>query len=152
MPRAGMNTRQKITVADDDDNLRIDRWLWAARFFKTRGNASDAVAGGHVQVAGERVKAARKVKPGDLVRIRKGVIEWEVIVQAVSGRRGPATEARLLYAETPASEERRERAAELRRIDQANQYRGVGRPSRRERQEIDRLKGRRGPRPEDAEQ
>ena len=128
--------------ASDSPGLRIDRWLWAARFFKTRSNAAEAVNGGHVQVEAERVKPARKVRVGDRVRIRRGAVQWEVIVQAVSSRRGPATEARQLYSETPISIERREREAELRRLDRANQYRGVGRPSRRERQEIDRLTGR----------
>ncbi|MEJ2514692.1 MAG: S4 domain-containing protein [Gammaproteobacteria bacterium] len=86
-----------------EQGIRIDRWLWAARFFKTRGLAQSAVTGGKVHVDGQRVKPARPVKPGDRVEITRGTERLEVVVSALARRRGPATEARLLYEETPAS-------------------------------------------------
>ncbi len=97
------------------DSVRIDKWLWAARFFKTRSLASQAVSGGHVDVNGSRVKPARAVQAGDLLAIRRDQIQWTVQVLAVSDRRGPATVARTLYAETEASIAKRERQQEERR-------------------------------------
>ncbi len=123
-------------------SIRIDKWLWTARFFKTRTSAAEAVSGGHIHVGGERVKPARKVQAGDLLRIRRGAVEWEVVVQGVAQRRGPASEARTLYVESEASVERRTLAAETRRLTADSGYRGVGKPNRRERRDLDRLKGR----------
>lgn len=90
-------------------SVRIDKWLWAARFFKTRSLARDAVAGGKVHVDGQRVKPARDVKPGDRVTITKGELQFEVVVDGIAGRRGPAREAQQLYTETDASVAARER-------------------------------------------
>ena len=90
-------------------------WLWSVRIFKTRSLASLAVSGGHVDVNGSRVKPARAVQAGDLLAIRRDQVEWTVQVLAVSDRRGPATVARTLYAETEASIARRERQQEERR-------------------------------------
>jgi len=122
-------------------SIRIDKWLWIARFFKTRSSAAQAVSGGHVHVRGERVKPARKVHTGDLLRIRRGPVEWEVTVRGVAARRGPASEARELYEESEASIDRRTRAAQERRLATENGYRSVGRPNRRERRDLERLKG-----------
>lgn len=97
------------------DAVRIDKWLWAARFFKTRSLASRAVNGGHVEVHGSRVKPSRTVQAGDLLAIRRDQVEWTVEVLALSDKRGPATVARTLYAETGASLVRREREQEERR-------------------------------------
>ena len=94
---------------------RIDKWLWCARFFKTRSLASQAVSGGHVEVHGSRVKPSRTVQAGDLLTIRRNQVEWTVEVLALSDKRGPATVARTLYAETEVSLARRERQQEERR-------------------------------------
>ena len=92
--------------------MRLDKWLWAARFFKTRSLAQQAVAGGRVQLNGERTKRAHEVKPGDSIDVRVGEWRWEVVVRALSDRRGPAQEARKLYEETRASRAERERRQE----------------------------------------
>src|SRR3990170_4643898 len=89
------------------ERVRIDKWLWAARFYKTRSLAARAVEGGKVQVNGERVKPSRELKPGDAVVIHIGELAWVIDVRALSMRRGPAETARKLYAERDASRERR---------------------------------------------
>ncbi len=94
-------------------SLRVDKWLWCARFYKTRSIAQDAVEGGHVQVNGERVKAARPVKVGDRLRITRERERFEVEVTGIPARRGPATEARQFYLETPDSEAARAAAREF---------------------------------------
>ncbi|GAB3249747.1 RNA-binding S4 domain-containing protein [Chitinimonas naiadis] len=86
-----------------DDIIRLDKWLWAARFFKTRTLAGEAIGGGHVEVNGERAKAARHPRIGDVLRIRTAGDEFEVQVLGLSDRRGPASEAQQLYSETEAS-------------------------------------------------
>jgi len=98
------------------DTARVDKWLWAARFFKTRGLATEAVAGGRVHVNGERVKPAKDVRAGDELAIRVGEVQWTVVVEAVSDRRGPATVAQTLYRELPQSVAARERHAAERRL------------------------------------
>ena len=90
------------------DRVRIDKWLWAARFFKTRSAATDAVAGGHVRVNGARAKPSREVAVGDRLEIRRSAQEWTVHVRALADRRGPATAAAALYEETPQSAAARE--------------------------------------------
>jgi ribosome-associated heat shock protein Hsp15 len=82
------------------EQVRIDKWLWAARFYKTRSLATDAVVGGHVQLNGARVKAAKEVRAGDELEVRIGTQRWLLVVKDVSERRGPATVARTLYEET----------------------------------------------------
>ena len=106
--------------------------------------AADAVGGGHVHVSGERVKPARKVKVGDLVRIRRGVVEWEIAILGIPVRRGPAKEAQTLYDESRQSIARRLDKAEGRRQAEAGRFHGVGRPNRREREALERLRGRAG--------
>src|SRR6516225_1651204 len=93
-------------------NVRVDKWLWAARFFKTRSAATEAIAGGKVEVNGERAKPAKTMKPGDEVRIRLGPYEHILTVRALAERRGPAAVAQGLYEETAASREARQRLAE----------------------------------------
>jgi ribosome-associated heat shock protein Hsp15 len=96
--------------------VRIDKWLWAARFYKTRSAATDAVLGGRVHVNGARAKPAKDVQPGDEVKLTVGVVRRVVEVLALSDKRGPATVAATLYRETPESVEARERAAAERRL------------------------------------
>ena len=95
----------------EDGRVRLDKWLWAARFYKTRTLAAEAIAGGKVQVNGDRPKRARPVAVGDEVRIRQGPYEHSVVVRELSERRGPASQAATLYEETAASREARERLA-----------------------------------------
>ena len=98
------------------ERVRIDRWLWAARFFKTRGAATEAVLGGHVRVGGERVKPAKEIRVGDVVEIRRGEVRWTLVVTGVAERRGPASVAATLYEETPESLAVRERERLERRL------------------------------------
>ncbi|MCB1734375.1 MAG: RNA-binding protein [Gammaproteobacteria bacterium] len=100
----------------EETRVRLDKWLWAARFFKTRALATEAISGGKVHLNGARIKPARPVNPGDRVRIRKGEIEWDVDVVGLSVKRGPAKEAVTLYRETEESVANRERSAEERRL------------------------------------
>ncbi len=127
---------------EDDARVRLDKWLWAARFYKTRGLASDAIAGGKVQVNGDRAKRARPVQPGDEIRIRQGPYEHHVVVRALSGRRGPASAAAELYEETPASLAAREAMAVQLRSVHAAFVPDKGRPTKKDRRELGRLKGR----------
>jgi ribosome-associated heat shock protein Hsp15 len=90
------------------DEVRIDKWLWAARFFKTRGLAAKAVLGGRVQVNGERIKPSRLVRVGEIVTVTKATEQWTVAVTGISDRRGPAAVAQTLYRETADSRARRE--------------------------------------------
>ena len=116
--------------------LRIDRWLWAARFFKTRSSAAAAVAGGKVHLNGQRTKPAKAVRPGDRIDVRRGDRRWEVDVLATAERRGPPSEARTLYEELPESVERRGREREEQRARRLAA--GVGRPTKRDRRRLDR--------------
>ncbi|MBF2758789.1 MAG: RNA-binding S4 domain-containing protein [Ectothiorhodospiraceae bacterium AqS1] len=95
--------------ADDAslDSLRIDKWLWAARFFKTRSSAAQAVSGGHIRIADQRIKPSRRLRRGESVRVRRGMQEWEIVVIGLCARRRQAPMARLLYRETKDSLERR---------------------------------------------
>ena len=121
-------------------SLRVDKWLWCARFFKSRSIAQEAVEGGHVQVNGERVKASRPVKVGDRLRIIRERERFEVDVTGIPARRGPATEARQHYLETPESEAARASAREFSRLTAPVDS---GRPDKRERRNLLRvLKGR----------
>lgn len=126
----------------EDGRVRLDKWLWAARFYKTRTLAAEAIAGGKVQVNGDRPKRARPVAVGDEVRIRQGPYEHSVVVRELSERRGPAAQAVTLYEETAASREARERLAiQLKSLHSAF-VPDRARPTKRDRREIDRLKGR----------
>lgn len=118
------------------DKVRLDKWLWAARFFKTRALATEAINAGHVEVDGARAKPARPVKPGDELTIRKGTQEFVIHVRALSERRGPASEAQLLYEETPESIKRREEAAEQHRLGALLAPAPERRPDKRDRRRI----------------
>jgi ribosome-associated heat shock protein Hsp15 len=122
----------------DNDDVRIDKWLWAARFFKTRSLATDAVDTGRVKLEGERIKPARTVKMGDKLVIDNGSDRWEVIVRGISGVRGPAPVARELYEETEKSVQMRENDKEARRLYREPGSTIKGRPTKRDRRLISR--------------
>jgi len=128
-------------VADDvDEKFRLDKWLWAARFFKTRAIASDAIESGKVEVNGERPKRGKAVKVGDLIRVRLGPYEHHVVVRALSARRGPAAQAQLLYEETEASLQGRTLLAERLKAAPPPLFTEKGRPTKKERRDLRRLK------------
>jgi ribosome-associated heat shock protein Hsp15 len=116
--------------------MRLDKWLWAARFFKTRSLAQQAIGGGRVQLNGDRTKPAHELKAGDMVDVRVGDRRWEVKVRALSDRRGPAEAARKLYAETQASRAERERRNDLRRWGAEPAAALKGRPTKRDRRRM----------------
>lgn len=120
--------------------MRVDKWLWAARFFKTRSLAAEAVAGGKVKVNDAVAKPAKEVKPGDHLRFRAGEQDWELLVKGLNVQRRPAAEARLLYDETPESLRQRTLAAELRRLAPTPGAERKGRPTKRERRQMGRLR------------
>ncbi|MBG9387484.1 RNA-binding S4 domain-containing protein [Caenimonas aquaedulcis] len=122
------------------DRLRIDKWLWAARFYKTRTLASEEIVKGRVEVNGAEVKPAREVKVGDTVALRHGNVSRTVTVKGLSGTRGPAPTAQQLYEETADSVAARERAAEQRRIapEPAHSIE-QGRPTKRGRRDLDQV-------------
>jgi ribosome-associated heat shock protein Hsp15 len=125
---------------DDPDRVRLDKWLWAARFFKTRSLATEAVAGGKVEVNGERAKPAKAVKTGDEIRLRLAPYEHVLIVRQLGERRGPASVAQTLYEETQASREARERlATQLKMAPPTFVYEEKGRPTKKDRRDLSRL-------------
>ena len=119
-----------------DNKCRLDKWLWAARFFKTRGLAADAIDGGKVRVDGDRAKPAKEVKIGALITIRNKDVEIECEVTGLSNIRRGAPEAALLYAETEASKQKRDNAKITREDDHAVRERGAGRPTKRQLRDI----------------
>lgn len=119
--------------------MRLDKWLWAARFYKTRSIAADAVDGGKVKLNGLAAKPAKDVKPGDRLHLRAGDQDWEVVVQGLNEQRRPAAEARLLYQETPESLQQRTRAAELRKLAPMPGSDQKGRPTKRDRRQLNRF-------------
>jgi len=123
----------------EESQVRLDKWLWAARFFKTRAQASQAVAGGKVQVGGLRVKPSRSVAVGDGLRIQKEQEEFVIVVRAVSSQRRGAPEAQLLYEETPESIAARTEAREARRLLRVVGAAPPGRPGKRDRRLIRRF-------------
>jgi ribosome-associated heat shock protein Hsp15 len=135
-----MRADEHQLVSGNGERVRLDKWLWAARFFKTRSLATEAVDGGRVVVNGERAKPARTVNPGDLLAIRIGPYAWTVTVTGLSSRRGPATEARTLYTESDKSRLAREEAVARIRAAQPLNPLHKGRPTKRDRRELDRLR------------
>jgi len=117
--------------------MRLDKWLWAARFFKTRSLAQQAIAAGRVKLNESRVKAAHELMAGDAVAVRVGELQWQVEVKALSERRGPAAEARKLYDETAASRTERERRLDLRRWGAEPAAGLKGRPTKRDRRRLE---------------
>jgi ribosome-associated heat shock protein Hsp15 len=129
-------------VEDKTDAVRIDKWLWAARFYKTRSLAGTAVGGGKVHVNAQRAKPSRQLQVGDTLHINRNEIEYTVIVEALSERRGPAPEAQRLYRETEESVARREQAASARRLTAGHAPAPERRPNKRDRRLLNRLRGR----------
>ena len=119
-----------------DDKVRIDKWLWAARFFKTRAMATEAVNGGRVHLNGQRIKASRAVKINDLYEIQRGFERIHVVVNILADRRGPASVAQTLYTETEQSMERREKEAAQRKMARLQRPVMDRRPTKRERRKL----------------
>ena len=131
----------KSTDDDNDNKCRLDKWLWAARFYKTRSLSVDAIDGGKVRVDAERVKPAKEVKAGQIISIRNKDFEIEVTVMALSNMRRGAPEAALLYQETEASTQKRENAKITRENDTGVRDRGMGRPTKRQLRDIRKFTG-----------
>ena len=127
--------------SDPPGRLRIDKWLWAARFYKTRSLAARAVEGGKVKLNGERVKPGKEVKTGDELEVRSGELHWLVEVRGVALKRGPAAEAALLYAESDENRARREHMIAMRRAGPHPAHDAHGRPTKRDRRMIRRFTG-----------
>ena len=130
------NNSQQSTDTHVTEKVRIDKWLWAARFFKTRGLAIDAIKGGKVSHAGHRVKPSKEVQVGDELSVRQGYAVKTVVVKALSDKRGPAPQAALLYEETPESLQKREAMKAQFSAQPAMRKHGLGRPTKRERRKI----------------
>ncbi len=123
------------------DRMRLDKWLWAARFFKTRSLATQAIDNGRVKLNGERVKPARDIKPGDRLDIHLGEMDWTLTVRALAMQRGPAPVAQALYEEAPASLARRQQQASDRKLTTNPAAAIKGRPTKRDRRQIHRFTG-----------
>lgn len=141
---AGRGRGSKHSDEQAADALRLDRWLWCVRLYKTRSQAAAAVVGGHVHLNGGRVKPSREVAPGDRLRISLGGRDLELDVASIPARRGPAPEARACYLETPESEARQARMSEVRRIDSLSRPTSDGRPDKKDRRELRALARRQG--------
>ena len=124
----------------DLDSVRVDKWLWAARFFKTRSVAAEAVEGGKVHLNGARTKPAHVVRAGDELAIRRGPYETVVVVRGLSEQRGPAEQAQTLYEENEASKAAREALASQLRLERGPSFPSEGRPSKKERRDIQNFK------------
>ena len=125
-------------MAEAPDETRIDKWLWAARFFKTRSQATAAVTGGKVEVNGDTAKPSKTVKAGDRIRLRLGPAEYRLTVTAIGERRGSAAVAQSLYEEAPDSVAARQKIAAERRFTSAPSYEEKGRPSKKDRRDLER--------------
>ena len=125
----------------EGDRMRLDKWLWAARFYKTRALASEAVDGGKVHLNGQRTKPGREVRVGSRVQINKGGLEWDIEVAVLPAQRRPASEAQGFYLESEQSRRRREAATEaLRAARQATPLQTASKPNKRDRRLIHRFK------------
>ena len=124
-----------------EEKVRLDKWLWAARFYKTRAIASQAVTGGKVHLQGQRIKPSRPVKLGDSYEISRGAERFEVVVTAISGKRGSATVAQTLYQETQSSIQQRQAEAEKRQLAAMQRPRSDYRPNKQERRKIRQFTG-----------
>ncbi len=131
----------KESLEKEDSKCRLDKWLWAARFYKTRSLAADAVDSGKVRVDGDRAKTAKEIKMGMLISIRSKDFEIEVEVTGLSNTRRGAPEAALLYAETEQSKTKRENAKITRESDHGIRERGAGRPTKRQQRDIKKFTG-----------
>ncbi|MDB4874751.1 MAG: RNA-binding domain protein [Gemmatimonadetes bacterium] len=129
-----------MSNAEESDRVRLDKWLWAARFFKTRSLATEAIAGGKVEVNGEHAKPAKAIKPGDEIRLRLGPYEHILMVRALAERRGSASIAQGLYEETEASKQAREKlSAQLKLAPAAFVFEEKGRPTKKDRRDLSRF-------------
>src|SRR2546428_10932629 len=131
----------------DNETVRVDTWLWTARFFKTRAQAAAAIDGGKVDVKGARAKVANPLAPGDERRIRKSPFEYRVTVRALATHRGPPRVAAGLYDESPEGKRLRERLAQQLRLAPSPRYEGPGRPPHKDPRRVAQPQGRRGPPP-----
>jgi ribosome-associated heat shock protein Hsp15 len=127
--------------SDRPTAVRVDKWLWAARFYKTRSLAVEAIAAGKIEVNGDRVKPSRDLKAGDTIKLRLGPYEHFVTVSAVSDRRGPAKQAALLYAETDESKLAREKHAWILKHAAPIMDPGEGRPTKKDRRDLEKRRG-----------
>lgn len=123
-----------------NSSVRLDKWLWAARFFKTRSIARDAVSGGKVHLNGNRAKPGRTINIGDELRIQRGEDEYVITIVEPSARRGPATVAKTLYEESEENRARREELADTRKLERQQQAPRERRPDKRQRRNIVRFK------------
>ncbi len=126
------------------DSIRLDKWLWAARFFKTRPLAAEAVSGGKVHLNGQRVKPARVVRVGDRLGIQRGNVHFDVTVRGLNDKRRPAAEAQQLYEESAQSIAERERQREMHKLANQAVHHGDARPNKKQRRHIVRFKRRQG--------
>ncbi len=130
-------------VGHEAQGMRLDKWLWAARFFKTRDLAAEAINGGKVHFNGNRTKPGRQINPGTHLRIHKGPYEWDITVKVIPKQRRPASETVHFYTETPESVELRNKPTEEQRRIRANTpHPDKGRPTKRDRRQLDRFTGR----------
>jgi ribosome-associated heat shock protein Hsp15 len=126
-------------MLQQDEPIRIDKWLWAARFFKTRSLAAEAVSGGKVEINGARAKPSRIVRAGDKLCVRRGPYQWTIVVKNVARLRGPAPQAQLLYDETEASIQQRQAVAVQLQLERPPEFDAPGRPTKRDRRAISRF-------------
>jgi ribosome-associated heat shock protein Hsp15 len=133
----------KRTDQETTSEVRIDKWLWAARLFKTRSLAADAIAGGKVALNGARPKPSRVVRAGDHLNIRRGAYEWSIVVKGMSSYRGPASDAQGLYEETEESRLKRQAAAAQLKLERPADFDSPRRPSKKDRRAISRFTNRR---------
>lgn len=124
------------------DQVRLDKWLWASRFFKTRKNATEAISGGKVHLNGTRVKPSRNIRAGDQLEITRENFKYHVTVLALNDKRRPAREAQLLYEESDDSIKKREEEREMRKLNSASVHQTDKKPNKRERRQIDKFRGR----------
>ncbi|MDN0074292.1 S4 domain-containing protein [Crenobacter sp. SG2303] len=132
--------KKQAVMEQDDDKVRLDKWLWAARFFKTRALANEAIELGRVLVNGDRVKASRNVREGDVLELRLNQLEYQVTVLALAIQRRPAKEAVLLYSEDEAVRLAREEKQALLKAEHASFPHGDGKPTKKARRDIERFK------------
>ena len=123
-------------IEENNESIRIDKWLWAARFFKTRSLAADAVTGGKIDVNGARAKPSRIMRLGDKLSIRRGPYESTVVVKGLAKLRGPASEAQLLYEETEESIRNRELVSAQLKLERPPEFHSPGRPSKKDRRAV----------------
>ena len=130
------------TDSGAQESMRLDKWLWAARFFKTRNLAAEAIIGGKVHLNGKRTKPGRDVKPGSQLLIHKGSFEWDITVEVIPKQRRPASEAKLFYTESEESVELRQKLTEeQRRVRSVTPHSDKGRPTKRDRRQLERFTG-----------